>query len=46
LSRQAIAFVESNRRVPTVNTVARICRAFGLPVAKVIGAAEWRLQQG
>jgi hypothetical protein len=39
-----MAFVETNPRVPTVNTVARICRAFGLPVAKVIGAVERRLQ--
>ena len=30
LSRQMLSFIETNRRVPTIDTVARISRDFGL----------------
>lgn len=45
VSRQAISYVENQQRVPTVNTVARLCRAFGVPVSRVVAAAERRLRR-
>ena len=43
LSRQMLSFVETERRVPTVDTVARISRAFELPLSQLFAAAERRL---
>jgi transcriptional regulator with XRE-family HTH domain len=40
-----IAMVEKRRRVPTVDTVARICRAFGVSAGMVWFEAEERLGQ-
>jgi transcriptional regulator with XRE-family HTH domain len=36
LSRQMISFIETNRRIPTIDTVARISRAFGIPFSKLV----------
>ena len=44
LSRQMLSFIETNRRVPTIDTVARISRAFGLPTHKLVAEAERGLQ--
>lgn len=44
LSRQGIALVETKQRVPTVSTLARLCRAFGISLTRVISAAERRLR--
>ena len=43
LSRQMLSFIETNRRVPTIDTVARISRAFGLPCHKLVAEAERQL---
>ena len=43
LSRQMISFIETNRRIPTVDTVARISRAFGIPFSKLVAEAEKKL---
>jgi transcriptional regulator with XRE-family HTH domain len=43
LSRQMISFIETNRRIPTIDTVARISRAFGIPFSKLVAEAEGRL---
>ncbi len=43
LSRQIISFIETNRRIPTVDTVARISRAFGIPFSKLVAEAEDKL---
>lgn len=40
LTRQAISHLENRRRVPTVDTVARICRAFGVSAGMVWFEAE------
>ena len=40
LSRQMISFIETNRRIPTVDTLARISRAFGIPFSKMVAEAE------
>jgi XRE family transcriptional regulator of biofilm formation len=39
LSRQMLSFIETNRRVPTIDTVARISRALGLPCSKLVAEA-------
>ncbi|MBI5684742.1 MAG: helix-turn-helix transcriptional regulator [Verrucomicrobia bacterium] len=44
LSRQGIAFVETLKHVPTLNTMARICRAHGISATRVIAAAERRMR--
>jgi transcriptional regulator with XRE-family HTH domain len=44
LSRQGIAFVENGKHVPSLNTLARICRAHGISAARVMAAAERRLR--
>ena len=44
LSRQMISFIETNRRIPTIDTVARISRAFGIPFSKLVAEAESKLQ--
>ena len=43
LSRQMISFIETNRRIPTIDTVARISRAFGIPFSKLVAEAENKL---
>jgi transcriptional regulator with XRE-family HTH domain len=43
LSRQMISFIETSRRIPTVDTVARISRAFGIPFSKLVLDAEKKL---
>jgi len=43
LSRQMISFIETNRRIPTVDTVARISRALGIPFSKLVAEAEKKL---
>ena len=43
LSRQMLSFIETNRRVPTIDTVARISRAFGVPTHKLVAEAERQL---
>ena len=43
LSRQMISFVETNERVPTIDTVARIGRAFGVPCSRLVVEAEARV---
>jgi transcriptional regulator with XRE-family HTH domain len=44
LSRQMISFIETNRRIPTVDSLARIGRAFGVPCSRLFAEAEGRLQ--
>ena len=43
LSRQMLSFIESQRRIPTLDTVARISRAFGLPLSRLLTLAEREL---
>jgi len=43
LSRQMISFIETNRRIPTIDTMARISRAFGIPFSKLVADAENKL---
>ena len=43
LSRQLISFIETNRRIPTIDSVARISRAFGIPFSKLVAEAEQHL---
>jgi transcriptional regulator with XRE-family HTH domain len=43
LARQMLSFIETNRRVPTIGTVARISRAFGLPCSRLVAEAERNL---
>jgi len=43
LSRPMIRFIETNERIPTIDTVARISRAFGIPFSKLVAEAEGRL---
>jgi transcriptional regulator with XRE-family HTH domain len=43
LSRPMIRFVETNGRIPTIDTVARISRAFGVPCSKLLAEAENKL---
>jgi transcriptional regulator with XRE-family HTH domain len=40
LSRPMIRFIENNERVPTVDTVARISRAFGISLSQLVVEAE------
>ena len=44
LSRQMISFIETNRCIPTIDTTARISRAFGILFNKFVIEAENRLQ--
>jgi len=44
LSRQMISFIETNRRVPTIDSVARISRALAVPFSKLVAEAEGRVQ--
>ena len=43
LSRQMLSFIETHRRIPTIDTAARISRAFGIPFSKLVAEAEGRL---
>lgn len=43
LSRQKISFIVTNEHIPTIDTVARISRAFGVPFSQLVAAAENRL---
>ena len=38
-----IRFVETNGRIPTIDTIARIGRAFGVPCSKLLAEAENKL---
>jgi transcriptional regulator with XRE-family HTH domain len=40
LSRPMIRFIENNERIPTVDTVARISRAFGISLSQLVVEAE------
>lgn len=40
LSRQMLSFVESGERIPTIDTAARICRAFGMRLSRLVAEAE------
>ena len=44
LSRQMISFIETSRRIPTIDSVARISRALGVPCSKLMWEAEFELQ--
>jgi len=44
LSRPMIRFVETNGRIPTIDAVTRISRAFGVLRSKLLAEAEDRLQ--
>jgi transcriptional regulator with XRE-family HTH domain len=44
LSRPMIRFVEASERIPTIDTIARISRAFGMPCSKLLAEAEGRLK--
>jgi hypothetical protein len=39
-----IGFVETNERVPTIDTVARIGRAFGVSCSRLVVEAENRIR--
>lgn len=43
LSRPMIRFIEINERIPTVDTVARISRAFGISLSQLVAEAEKEL---
>jgi transcriptional regulator with XRE-family HTH domain len=40
LTRQMLSFVETGRRVPSIDTVARISRALGVPCSRLLAEAE------
>jgi transcriptional regulator with XRE-family HTH domain len=44
LSRTMLSFIETHARIPTIDTIARISRALGVPVSKLLAEAEERLQ--
>ena len=44
LSRPMIRFVEPNGHIPTIDTIARISRAFGVLCSKLLAEAERKLQ--
>jgi hypothetical protein len=43
MSQQMISFIETNRRIPTIDTVARINWAFGVTCSKLLAQAESKL---
>jgi transcriptional regulator with XRE-family HTH domain len=43
LSRPMIRFIEAHERIPTIDTIARISRAFGVPCSKLLAEAENKL---
>jgi transcriptional regulator with XRE-family HTH domain len=40
LSRQMLSYVETGRRVPSVDSLARIARAFGVRGSRLLAEAE------
>ena len=40
ISRQMIGFIESRKRVPTLDLIARLCRAFKEGLVVLLGRAE------
>lgn len=44
LSRQMLSFVESARRIPTIDTAARISRALDVNLSRLVVEAEGMLQ--
>lgn len=40
LTRPAISFVESGKRIPTLDTVSRLALALGMTSAKLVAEAE------
>jgi transcriptional regulator with XRE-family HTH domain len=38
-----ISFIEANRRIPTVDAVARISRAFGISLSLLVAEVEKKL---
>lgn len=40
LSYPMIRFIETGERVPTIDSVARIGRAFGVPLSRLVAEAE------
>jgi transcriptional regulator with XRE-family HTH domain len=42
LSRQMISYIESSTRIPTIDTIARISRALGVPCSQLLAEAEGR----
>jgi transcriptional regulator with XRE-family HTH domain len=44
LSRPMIRFIEAHERIPTIDTIARISRAFNVPCSKLLAEAESRLK--
>jgi len=44
LSRPMIRFIETSERIPTIDIIARISRAFGVPCSKLLAEAEGRLK--
>ena len=43
LSRPMISFIETNGRIPTIDSVARISRAFGISLSQLVAEAENKL---
>ena len=44
LSHPMIRFVEHRDRIPTVDTLARLGRAFGVPLSRLVAEAERRIK--
>ena len=44
LSHPMIRFIETTARIPTVDTLARVSRAFGVPGSRLLAEAEARLK--
>jgi ribosome-binding protein aMBF1 (putative translation factor) len=38
-----IRFIETSERIPTIDTVARISRAFGISLSQLVAEAEKKL---
>jgi transcriptional regulator with XRE-family HTH domain len=43
LSRPMIRFIEAHERIPTIDTVARVSRAFGISLSQLVTEAENKL---
>jgi transcriptional regulator with XRE-family HTH domain len=43
LSRPMISYIETSTRIPTIDTIARISRALGVPCSKLLAEAENKL---
>jgi transcriptional regulator with XRE-family HTH domain len=44
LSHPMIRFIENSERIPTIDTIARISRAFGVSCSKLLAEAENKLK--